>query len=155
MTTSHPWMEEGLALNLSSTVDLRILPSDKVIPQDPGAYIMQSQRVEYPYPWDTSPVFYIGSASNLRRRLWTKHRAFCNEIWHGRRDQSFDHYYALYEYAGAHGCRVCWIVCRDTKDAKALENNLIIAFAKKHGVWPVANQRGAYLVKPLNGLPSQ
>jgi hypothetical protein len=139
-----------MSKNLTRTVDIRSLDGMDV-PEGPGVYIMQAEDTEYPYPWRKSRVFYIGSASNLRQRLWGKHRTFCLEIWQGR--AGGDYYYPIYEYAAYHGCKVCWMTCEDTEDARSLENNCIVYFANHCGARPVANSRGAWEVKALKSRP--
>ena len=43
------------------------------LPQTGGAYVLGTSATMLTYPWGTSPIFYIGKATNLRVRV-TRHK---------------------------------------------------------------------------------
>lgn len=111
------------------------------IPDVSGVYIMVSENTDYIYPWHKSRVFYIGqSGKSLRTRIW-EHRKYYLEA---RDAPRHNYYWSRYEYPAAHGCKICWIRCRDAQSAKGLEKQLLIDFANYYGAKPVGNNQGAW-----------
>ncbi|MCJ7744024.1 MAG: hypothetical protein MUO99_05635, partial [Dehalococcoidales bacterium] len=83
----------------------------------------------------------IGKSANLRQRI-TEHKKFYLQA---RDKPRYKYYYPRYEYAAAHGCKICWITCSSAQSAKNLEDNLLITFANYYKAKPVANNQQAWI----------
>lgn len=136
MRNTLPWLKMKITA-FQKLVDL----SERDVPQKPGIYVMQSDNTHYVYPWSesagTSRVYYIGQATDLRRRLMT-HKRHCLEV---RTNPRNDYYWPYYEYAAYHGCNIAWIV---TDEPAASEDKALVNFAKFYGAKPVANSQSRW-----------
>ncbi len=111
-----------------------------VVCDRPGVYVLLARPgVTFPYPRRQSSVFYIGQASNLRRRLGT-HARFVKEVHRARK---LTLYWQMYEYGAAFGCRYTTIVAR-RRDPRGLEQDVLAMFAEAYRAWPVANTIGGW-----------
>jgi hypothetical protein len=111
------------------------------ISTQPGAYVLLAATgTKFLYPTGSSPVFYIGQATNLRKRLFT-HRKYSADAQSNRK---LSLYYPRYEYAAAFGCRFAYIRTWQGLSAKALEENLLACFAKQFRSFPIANGAGSW-----------
>jgi hypothetical protein len=110
------------------------------IPTLPGAYVLAANNW-FTYPAGKSPVFYIGQASNLRRRLMN-HLKFAEHVRDNERRGSM--YYSRYEYAGAFGARYTYVRTWQRLSPKALEELLMASFAKRYRAFPIANGAGSW-----------
>lgn len=119
------------------------------IPEAAGAYVLgTSDGTKLVYPWGNSPVFYIGKAGNLRRRL-SDHRKFTNQAIKNHDEAWF---WPRYQYGAAYGIRLAWYTCRGRQKPENLEAGLIEDFYKQYGAIPSAN--GAWpkgIKKPTRG----
>ncbi len=115
------------------------------VPHTAGAYVLLARPGQrFSYPWGRSPVFYIGQAANLHRRL-ARHLKFSKEaeVPPGRRERR-ELYWPRYEYAAKFGARYAIIPTRQGLGAKALEDRLLARFALRYGAFPVANGMGSW-----------
>ena len=130
----------GLAV--SPTADFWRL-ENRDIPASPGVYLLLAKsNVHFIYPAGKSPIFYIGQAGSLRRRL-QDHRRYSGQVRDNRRDSN-PLYWPRYEYAGAHGARYCYIRTWQGRTPKALEDIVLARFQKRYHARPVANSAGAW-----------
>lgn len=108
MMNTLPWLK----IKISKFVKITSLEKDQV-PEKPGVYVMQSDNTHYVYPCSessgTSRIYYIGQATNLRKRL-NNHKKFCLEA---KTNPKYDYYWPYYEYAAYHGCNIAWAVSDD------------------------------------------
>lgn len=114
---------------------------DHEVPNLPGVYVLAAtDNILYRYPSGRSPIFYIGQAKSLRRRLGL-HIKYAIEAFEDRR---LPLYWPRYEYAAAHGCRYCYIRTWQGMRPKSLEDIVLARFAKRYASFPVANGAGAW-----------
>jgi hypothetical protein len=116
------------------------------IPAASGAYVLAADKW-FSYPAGKSPVFYIGQARNLRKRLLT-HLTFATHV-RERDRRGLSMYYPRYEYAGAFGARYAFLRTWQRLSPRALEEKLMVAFARRYRAFPLANSAGAW--NRLNG----
>jgi hypothetical protein len=83
------------------------------------------------YPNGTSPVYYIGSTSNLKQRL-TGHRR-------QHKHKSGWIYEARHEYGKVFGGRYCYLQTWQGMTAKKLERLVVREFMKHYYAPPVTN----------------
>ncbi|MBI3242039.1 MAG: hypothetical protein HYZ49_07085 [Chloroflexi bacterium] len=111
------------------------------VPTQPGAYVLlAASGTKFLYPNGSSPVFYVGQASNLQKRLLT-HRKYSLEA---KSDRKLPLYYPRYEYAAVFGCRFALIRTWQGFSAKALEEVVLAHFAKRFRSFPIANGAGSW-----------
>lgn len=122
---------------------------EEEIPEASGAYVLgTSDGTKLVYPWGMSPVFYIGKASNLRKRL-ADHKKFTNQAI---RDHEELRFWPRYQYGAAYGIKLAWFTCRGKQRPGNLEASLIDDFYSRYGAIPSAN--GAWpkgVKKPTKG----
>ena len=122
------------------------------IPERDGAYILgATDGTMFTYPWGSSPVFYIGKADNLRKRL-ADHRKY---IKGAQTDHEKINWWPRYQYGAAFGAAVAFYLCQKNKDPNDLEAELINDFYYQYGSIPTAN--GAWpkgIKEPENGEQS-
>ena len=88
------------------------------------------------YPWASSPIFYIGLATSLRRRL-LEHQKYTL----GARDNYWDKWWwPRYQYGAAFGAACTWFTS-DSMSPAELEGHIVSQFYKRFGSIPVANTR--------------
>jgi excinuclease UvrABC nuclease subunit len=130
-----PWLQR----KRTKIVNLKTI-NEQAIPEKPGAYIMLSDNTKFQYPRRKSRVYYIGQSTNLRQRVWIR-RKWCLVA----KDKPSDEpWFTIYEYAGRHGCKICWIVCRNEESPKHLEYRLLRQFQQYSGARPHANGTTAW-----------
>ena len=104
------------------------------VPDGGGAYVLGTATTTLIYPWGDSPVFYIGKAAHLRRRLRT-HRANARKAAR-ERDA---HWHPRHRYAEAFGAHAAWFHARDGETPEEVETALMQAFYRAVGAIPAAN----------------
>ena len=119
-----------------SVVDLLATDPDE-IPNGPGAYVLGTGgETLLTYPWSNSPVFYIGKADSLRRRL-ESHKKFTE----GAKEDYWEKWWwPRYQYGAAFGVSCAWY-SSESKSPAALEADLVAKFYEYFGSIPVANTR--------------
>ncbi len=101
------------------------------MPIGPGVYILLA-RQSFEYPRGSSPVFYIGKADRLRRRLRQHKRG----ILRASGDRKHAIYLPPYEYGATFGANVAVIHSTEPQQTEFL---LLAHFAKMYRSLPVAN----------------
>jgi hypothetical protein len=110
------------------------------VPTRAGVYVLLARPgVQFMYPRRSSSVFYIGQASDLRRRLYA-HARFVREAKRGRR---LALYWPMYEYGASFGCRYV-VSPAGRRKCKLFERDLLAMFAEHYHSWPVANAAGGW-----------
>lgn len=103
------------------------------ISDEPGAYIFVGNK-SFTYPLGTSPMFYIGQAVNLRKRLYRHKKAITQAG--GERPHAI--YRPVTEYAAQFGANVAILPCSKYLP-KDFEFLLLVEFLKQFHAMPVAN----------------
>ena len=121
----------------------KLWPLDRdAIPARPGVYILVAKKgFAFQYPKGKSPIYYIGQAKSLRRRLSQHHK------WHTRarkNQRGFPLLEPRHEYGAAFGGRYCFIKTWQGHRPKNLEEIVLAEFALKYRAFPVANSAGAW-----------
>jgi hypothetical protein len=117
--------------------------TDHDIPASAGVYFLLAKPgFRFRYPVGTSSIFYIGQAVSLRSRL-RDHLRFSRHVCENRR-LGYSVYWLRYEYAGAFGCRYCYIAARGRQTPRALESLALRRFQERYHAFPVANGAGAW-----------
>lgn len=117
---------------------------DHDTPTLPGVYLLVAKpSVHFIYPKGKSPIFYIGQARSLRKRLLA-HLKYSRHVREDRRGPSSPLYWPRYEYAGVFGARYCFIRTHQGRTPKELEDIVLARFAKRYHSFPVANGAGAW-----------
>lgn len=107
------------------------------IPSTGGTYILgTTDGTMLTYPWGTSPIFYIGKANNLKRRIINDHR---NSTLKVVADHDEKWWKPIYQYGAAFGVDMAWYSVKGTQSPTTLETNLIDQFYEAFGAIPVAN----------------
>ena len=65
-----PWPDKDV-------VDLLTVDTD-LMTEEGGVYVLGTTSTQLVYPWGTSPIYYIGQSSSMRKRL-TEHRGYILE----------------------------------------------------------------------------
>ena len=97
---------------------------DHAVPERAGVYVLLARRCVFRYPRHRSAVFYVGRASNLRRRLQT-HARFALQA---KQDRRLTLYWPMYEYAAAFGCRYTFILPKRRDMVARLESEVLAMF---------------------------
>ncbi len=120
------------------------------MPTSSGAYVLIADNT-FNYPGGTSPVFYIGKADRLRRRL-RQHKQGINRA-SGNRKHAV--YLPPYEYGAKFGAQVAIV---DSNKPRETEFQLLAYFAKTYLSLPVANNavnrrsiRKLFAAPPIDG----
>lgn len=103
------------------------------IPDAGGAYVIGTAGTMLTYPWGTSPIFYIGSSTNLSQRL-SGHR---NSMLEARNDW-YEYWKPRHQYGAAFGAHVARY-SQFGGIPKNVESRLIGAFYYTFGALPSAN----------------
>jgi hypothetical protein len=112
------------------------------IPASPGAYLLVARSsVRFTYPAGRSPIYYVGMAQSLRRRL-SDHLKHHTEVRDRRDTSSF--YEPRHEYGGVHGGRYCFIRAWRSMSARSLEDAVLARFFVQYHSFPVANRAGGW-----------
>ncbi len=99
------------------------------------------------YPWGSSPVFYIGKAGNLKRRLST-HR---NHICGARENHEEVYWWPRYQYGAAFGARCAYYSRTGPENPQNIEASLIRSFYDVFGAIPTANAAWPKSIEPKQG----
>ena len=114
------------------------------VPTAGGAYVLgTSDGTMLTYPWGSSPVFYIGKATNLRRRLLTHRNHIC-----GARQDHDDHWWPRYQYGAAFGADCAYYSRSGPENVQNIESLLIETFYDVLGSIPVANSAWPSRIAP-------
>jgi hypothetical protein len=114
---------------------------EKDVPSSPGVYILLSKpTISFLYPRGKSSVFYIGQASNLRKRLIEHLKYSCQ----AKHDRKLDRYWPRYEYAASFGGRYTFVQTWQGMSPKSLESDILNRFANRYRSFPVANGAGSW-----------
>ena len=107
------------------------------VPGEEGAYIFgTSDGTTFAYPWGASPIFYIGRADNLRRRLRGHRKVFLDAI----EDHQVRPWRPRYQYGAAFGVHCAYFPLWDgVDDHFEAEAKLIALFYWAFGSIPVGN----------------
>ena len=114
------------------------------IPEKPGVYLLIAKPgIRFIYPAGKNPIYYIGQAKSLRRRICGHRR------WHvaaQERNLPHDLYEMRHEYGAAFGGRYYFIELGtgSNMSLKDLEDTVLGLFARRYRAFPVANSRGAF-----------
>jgi hypothetical protein len=106
------------------------------IPEEPGAFVLgTNDGTKFIYPWGSSPIFYIGQAANLRKRLLLQR----NSAAQAAQDWSAKSWWPKYQYSAAFSGDCAWYCARGSQQASAVAANLLMDFREQYGAIPVAN----------------
>lgn len=101
-----------------------------------GAYVLgASDGTMLTYPWGSSPIFYIGKAGNLRRRL-TQHRDY---IKAAIVDHDAIGWWPRYQYGAAFGADCACYSRHGPENVQNVEAVLVESFYYAFGSIPAAN----------------
>ena len=106
----------------------------QLLPKTGGAYVLGTSTTMLTYPWGTSPIFYIGKATNLRVRV-TRHKG---RIQKARADRG-RYWPPKIQYGTAFGAHVAWYSRRGQEDPQNIEAFLTEKFYGAFGAMPIAN----------------
>ena len=109
------------------------------VPERSGVYVLIARR-KFPYPKGRSPVFYVGQAKNLRRRL----RSHLTYARRARADRRLRLYWPRYEYAAAFGKRYALVLTTRGQSPHSLEKRVLQDFSRKYRTFPLANGQGTW-----------
>lgn len=117
-------------------VDLLDDMNEDFFPETSGCYILGSNDgTNFIYPWGTSPIYYIGQSSNIKKRL-LEHKKY---IECALEDHDELYWWPRYQYGAAFGADVAWYSIRGKQNPNKLESDLITRFYETYGALPVAN----------------
>lgn len=106
------------------------------LPSGSGGYVIRAdRRVTWPYPWGSSPVFYIGKARSLRDRLWDH---WNDSKQHRKQDYSPD-WMPVHVYEAAYASSYYMVPTWQGMSPDSLEKEMIGRFVNWYGARPVAN----------------
>lgn len=126
-------------------IDLLNMDEDEYqLPETGGAYILGTSGTMLTYPWGSSPIFYIGSAKNLRDRV-IHHR---DSILMARDNHDEVYYWPRYQYGAAFGADVAWYSRRGRQPPQNVEADLIEKFYETFGAIPTANSNWPNRIQP-------
>ena len=109
---------------------------DELVPETPGAYVLgSSDGTKFVYPWGDVPIFYIGKADDLWKRL-SDHKLYTLKAI---RDHEERYWWPRYQYGAAFGATVAWYSIKGNQNPNSLETDLIDQFYEMYGSIPVAN----------------
>lgn len=114
------------------------------IPNKKGAYIIVSRKNAFVYPKSTSPVIYIGTSSDLKRRMMQHMKAVLEIQSQPLKKRNELLWYSRYQYIVANGADVYWFTTRGLQKHKDLEKQLIYAFYDEYLAIPVGNNALSY-----------
>ena len=117
------------------------------LPQTGGAYVLGTCTTMLIYPWGTSPIFYIGKASNLHGRVF-EHKKY---IQSARDDHDERYWWPRYQFGAAFGAYVAWYSRRGQEDPQSVEAHLIEKFYDAFGAIPTANSSWPKKIRPKRG----
>lgn len=114
-----------------------------------GAYVLgATDPTMLVYPWGSSPIYYIGKANNLRKRL-SDHKKF---TLGARKKHAEVNWWPRYQYGAAFGTTVAWYSVKGQQNPNDLESDLIDNFYDTYGALPAANGKWPKgIKKPTEG----
>ncbi len=128
LSFSEDWPDSPIVNLMDSVTD---------IPDAPGAYVLgTANETMLVYPWATSPIYYIGMSTSLRRRL-LEHR---KHIQGATDDYWGKWWWPRYQYGAAFGASCTWFLSPEGTNPKALEAKLVSEFYLRFGSIPTANR---------------
>lgn len=108
------------------------------VPDIGGGYVLgTADGTMLVYPWGTSPIFYIGKATGLRRRL-QDHRKALEECIADHASERSKVLSPRYVYGAAFGAHAVWYLAGKIAPPK-VEEVLMASFRDAYGSIPVAN----------------
>jgi hypothetical protein len=114
------------------------------IPSSSGVYLLVAKAgIEFQYPEGKSPIYYIGKADSLRRRL-LQHLKLHLEVKSRNVEEEDFLNRPRHEYGAVFGGGYCFIKTWSGMTPKNLEDEVLALFAKKYRSFPVANSAGAW-----------
>lgn len=114
-------------------------------PDTGGAYVLgTSDGTMLTYPWGSSPIFYIGNATDLARRL-LEHKA---HILGARDDHTEVYWWPRYQYGAAFGAACAYYSRRGPQNPRNLEAELVESFYLTFGSIPAANSNWPKRITP-------
>ena len=117
----------------------------EAVPSTGGAYVLgTSDGTMLTYPWGTSPIFYIGKATNLRRRLETHKK----HIRSAEDDHEETYYWQRYQYGAAFGADCAYYSRIGPQNVQNIEARLIERFYRVFGAIPAANSSWPREIRP-------
>lgn len=106
------------------------------IPEKPGSYIIgASDNTKFIYPWGASPIYYIGKADNLNKRINDHYKYILRAI----EDHEETNWWPRYQYGASFGAKVAWYTVRGKQNPNKLESDIITEFYNTYGSIPIAN----------------
>ena len=118
------------------------------VPDTGGAYVLgTSDGTMLKYPWGSSPIFYIGKANNLQRRL-NEHR---NHIVDAIDDHDVIYWWPRYQYGAAFGANCAYYSRHGPQEPQNLEARLVMSFYESFGSIPAANSYWPHIIRPNRG----
>ena len=116
------------------------------LPDTGGAYVLGTSATMLIYPWGTSPIFYIGKATNLRVRV-IQHKADIESA----RDDHDEYFWPRHQYGAAFGTHVAWYSRFGQEDPQNVEAYLVEKFYDAFGAIPAANSIWPASRRPKRG----
>lgn len=107
-----------------------------------GIYFFVSKSHRYIYPSGESPIIYIGTSNNLKRRLKEHLKSFHTAQQHLYKKDIW--IYSRYNYIIHHGADVYYLPTIGKEDAKNLESKVLENFFDKYASLPVGNGAFSY-----------
>lgn len=106
------------------------------VPSTGGAYVLgTSDGTMLTYPWGSSPIFYIGKANDLHRRLSTHRKHICAAM----ENHDEDYWWQRYQYGAAFGADCAYYSRSGPQNVQNIEAELIESFYETFGSIPAAN----------------
>ena len=110
-----------------------------------GAYVLgTADGTMLTYPWGESPIFYIGRADNLRKRLFD-HRKYTIGA---EEDHERLNWWPRYQYGAAFGADCAYYSRHGQENPQNIEALLVEQFYLTFGSIPVANAQWPKKIKP-------
>ena len=116
------------------------------LPKTGGAYVLGTSATMLIYPWGTSPIFYIGKAKNLRKRV-IQHKGSIQSA----RVNHDENFWPRHQYGAAFGTHVAWYSKKGPENPQNVEAYLIEKFYDSFGAIPAANSIWPTPIRPKRG----
>ncbi len=126
---------------------IKLLSTDGLdgVPITAGAYVLgTSDGTMLTCPWGSSPIFYIGKADALNKRL-AAHR---EHIKGTKQDHDELSWWPRYQYGAAFGADCAYYSRRGPELAQNIESALIECFYYQFGAIPAANSSWPKKIEP-------
>ena len=110
-----------------------------------GAYVLgTSDGTMLTYPWGSSPIFYIGKAIDLHKRLRTHRKHILSAV----EDHDERYWWPRYQYGAAFGATCAYYSRNGPQNVQNIEAGLIRDFYEAFGSIPAANSNWPKEIKP-------